>query len=423
MKIAIVGAGIVGVTTAYELARDGHDTTVFDRRSALAEEASFATGGLLAPAVLSSWGAPGAAPAPSVWGGAAKLRIGSALTATDLAWLRRWRQAARAYAQDPTPQPPLLALERLARYSHERLQAMATGLDMAFERSGGALLLLRSAADAAALQPVVEALRMAGTVATEVDAATARTIEPGLSEHTQLAGALHLPGGEAGNCRQFALLLRQAAQSLGVQFLFNQTVTRLVCTAQTSAPVSVQLQGETAPQHFDAVVLCTGASAATLLKPLGLRLPLVSLYGSTLSAPLQESINAPLSAVLDARHQVCIVRLGQRVRVSGGAELGRGQAGNAAHTATLQMLYQVLSDWFPGGAQMSGNVQVWRGARAALPDGPPVLGASGVPGLWLNIGHGASGWGLACGSARALADCVAGRTPDIDLAGMGAGRF
>ena len=422
MKIAIVGAGIVGVTTAYELARDGHHTTVFEQRSAIGEDASFATGGLLAPAVLAPWAAPGAAPVPSVWGRTATLRIGSALTAADLAWLRRWRRAVRAYARDPTPQLPLLALERLARYSHERLQALATELDLTFERSAGALLLLRSAADAAALQPVVEALRRAGTVANEVDAATARTIEPGLAEHTPLAGALHLPGGEAGNCRQFALLLRQAAQALGVQFCFNQTVTRLVAAPQACAPVGVHLQGEAAPQPFDAVVLCTGASAAQLLQPLGLRLPLVALYGSSLSAPLHEALNAPVSAVLDARHQVCIVRLGQRVRVSGGAELGRGH-GSAAHTATLQMLCQVLSDWFPGGTQLSGSVQVWRGARAALPDGPPVLGASGVPGLWLNIGHGASGWGLACGSARALADCVASRTPDIDLQGMGLRKF
>ena len=279
MKIAIVGAGIVGVTTAYELARDGHHTTVFEQRNAIGEEASFATGGLLAPAVLSPWAAPGASPVPTIWGRAATLRIGSALAPADLVWLRRWRQAARAYDRDPAPQPALLALEQLARYSHQRLQTLAAELELDFERSAGALLLLRSAADASALQPVVEALRMSGTVAIEVDAATARTIEPGLAEHTPLAGALHLPGGEAGNCRQFALLLRQAAQALGVQFLFNQTVTRLVCTTQTSAPVSVHLRGEPDPQHFDAVVLCTGASAATLLKPLGLHLPLVALYG------------------------------------------------------------------------------------------------------------------------------------------------
>lgn len=416
MNIAIVGAGIVGVTTAYELARDGHSVTVFEQRSAIAEEASFATGGLLAPAALVPWSAPGAAPLPSLWGRQATLRIGRALSTTDLAWLRRWRRAARAYTRSPTPQPPLAALEQLARYSHQHLQSLATALDLQFERSAGALLLLRSPTDAIALRPVVQALRDAGTPAHEVDAATARSLEPGLSPATPLVGALHVPTGEAGNCRQFALLLRQAAQQLGAQFVFNTCVTRLGHT-----PASVQVQGEAQARRFDAVVLCAGVASSTLLQPLGLRLPLVALYGCSVSAPLREALHAPCSAVIDAHHQVSIVRLGQRVRVSGGAELGRSS--QAPHPATLRTLYQVLSDWFPGGAQLSGSVQEWRGARAALPDGPPVIGASGLPGLWLNLGHGASGWGLACGSARALADTLAGRSPDVSLEGLTAQRF
>lgn len=416
MNIAIVGAGIVGVTTAYELAHAGHSVTVFEQRSATAEEASFAPGGLIAPGPLAPWSAPGATQEISLLGRQATLRIGRGLSSTDLAWLRRWRRAARSYARSSTPQPPLVALERLARYSHARLQELATLLDLQFERSAGALLLLRSPADAIALRPMVQALRDAGTPAHEVDAKTARCIEPGLSPETPLVGALHLPTGEVGNCRQFALLLRQAAQQLGAQFIFNTTVSRLGHT-----PASVHLSSEAQARPFDAVVLCAGVASAALLRPLGLRLPLVALHGCSISAPVREAMHAPYSAVIDARHQVSIVRLGQRVRVSGGAELGR--RGPAPHPATLRTLYQVLSDWFPGGAQLSASVQEWRGARPSLPDGPPVVGASGLPGLWLNLGHGASGWALACGSARALADALAGRTPDISLEGLDAQRF
>ncbi|NMM79875.1 amino acid dehydrogenase [Acidovorax sp. SRB_14] len=416
MNIAIVGAGIVGVTTAYELARDGHSVSVFEARSSAAEEASFATGALLAPGPLVPWAAPGATQGPSVWGARATLRLGRALSCTDLDWLRRWRRAARAYAHSATPQPPLQALERLARYSHARLHALSDALELQFERSTGMLLLLRTPADATALQPVVQALRDAGTVAHEIDADAARRIEPGLSSETPLAGALHLPGGEAGNCRQFALLLRQAAQQLGAQFHFNTRITALAHT-----PAGVQVQGEATARRFDAVVLCAGVASAALLRPLGLRLPLVALHGCSISAPLREALHAPHSAVVDARHQASIVRLGQRVRVSGGAELGR--RGTDPHGATLRMLYRVLSDWFPGGAQLSGSLQIWRGARPTLPDGPPVVGASGRPGLWLNLGHGASGWALACGSARALADAVAGRAPDVSLDGLDAQRF
>lgn len=416
MNIAIVGAGIVGVTTAYELAHDGHSVTVFEQHSAAAEETSFATGGLLAPGALVPWAAPGASQALSVWGRQATLRIGRDLTAVDLAWLRRWHRASRAYANSHAPQPPLVALERLARYSHQHLQTLAHTLDLQFERSDGVLLLLRNPADAISLRPAVQALRDAGTPALEIDAATAHSIEPGLCAATPLVGALHIPSGEAGNCRQFALLLRQAAQQLGAQFQFNATVTHVGHT-----PASVQLSGQTQAQRFDAVVLCAGVASTALLQPLGIRLPLVALHGCSVSAPLREALHAPLSAVVDARHQVSITRLGQRVRVSGGAELGRSS--NTTHPSTLRVLYQVLTDWFPGGTQLSGSVQEWRGARPSLPDGPPVIGASGLPGLWLNVGHGASGWALACGSARALADTIAGRAADISLEGLDAQRF
>ena len=211
-------------------------------------------------------------------------------------------------------------------------------------------------------------------------------------------------------------LLRQAAQQRGTQFEFGTRVARL-----TSAPAGVQLEGESTPRPFDAVVLCAGAQSAALLQPLGQRLPLVALYGSSVSAPLREELHAPLAAVVDVQTRTTMVRLGQRVRVSGGAELGTSTA--QAHPQTLGALYRVLGECFPGGLSHSSGLQVWRGARPMLPDGPPMVGQSAVPGLWLNLGHGASGWALACGSARALADQMAGKTPDIDLEGLGAQRF
>lgn len=416
MKIAIVGAGIVGVTTAYELAQDGHAVTVFEQRSAAAEEASFATGGLLAPGGLDPWSAPGTAQPPTWFGRHATLRPGRSLTLADLAWLRRWRRAARASARSGEPLPPLAALVRLARYSQARLQHLTESLDLHFEHGAGTLLLVRTPRDAHALRPALKALRDAGSTIHEVDADTARRIEPGLSPTLALAGALHLPDGLSGNCRQFALLLRQAAQQQGAQFHFNTRVARLA-----GHPAGVQVEGEPDLRPFDAVVLCAGVQSAALLQPLGQRLPLVALHGSSVSAPLREELHAPQGVVVDVQTQTTIARLGQRVRVSGGAELGRGPA--AAHPQTLRTLYRVLGECFPGGITHSSGLQVWRGARPMLPDGPPAVGATGVPGLWLNLGHGASGWSLACGSARALADQIAGKTPDIDLEGLGPQRF
>jgi D-amino-acid dehydrogenase len=403
MKIAIVGAGIVGVTTAYELAADGHAVTVFDRHSAAATQDSFATGGLLAPAAAIPWAIPGPL-APTRWlGRQAPLHLGRQLSLSDLSWLRQWRRAA---APRPHGAPPAsLAVLELARYSQARLLDLAQQLDLPFEHSAGALLLLRSARDAEATAPLLKALRETGHTALEVDADAARRIEPGLSPTLPLAGALHLPEGLAGNCRQFALLLRQAAQRLGADFQWSTAVER-ICTT----PTGVQMQGEASPRPFDAVVLCAGAQAAPLLRPLGLRLPLAALHGSTLSAPLREALHAPQSVVVDIASGSTMARLGQRVRIAGGAELGRA---HQAHPHTLHTLYRVLGECFPGGVTHASGVQVWRGARAMLPDGAPALGPSGAPGVWLNLGHGASGWALACGSARLLADQLAQRPPAL----------
>ncbi|MFT3814559.1 MAG: FAD-dependent oxidoreductase [Acidovorax sp.] len=410
MRIVIVGAGIVGITTAYELARDGHEVVVLEQRSAVAEEASFANAGLLAPGLLRPWAAPGVF-GPARWpllGPKALVRIASGASRADLQWLWRWRQTAqhnaRSLAQGALP-PALAALEELARYSQARLRQTLEALQLDPEIQRGGLVLLRTEQEHAALAPLAQLLRDAGLPLDWLDADAARRLEPGLSPHTPLAGALHLPEAEAGNCRLLALMLRQAAQELGVRFIFNAQVARL-----HHAPTGVQLAGETAARHCDAVVLCAGMASAALLRPLGLRLPLTALHGYTLSASLREELHAPQGSVMDAARQISIARLGLRIRVGGGAELGGGS--EERHEPTLARLYATLTDWFPGGAQLADNVQVWRGIRAMPPDGLPVLGASGLTGLWLNLGHGDSGWALASGGARLLADLIAQREPE-----------
>ena len=406
MKIAIVGAGIIGVTTAYELASDGHEVTVFEQRSAAAEEASFATAGLLAPHLLSPWAVPGFGHALRLMGPHATLRLSGGLSRANWAWLSRWRSATHASSA------PAAALERLAQYSQSRLQALAQRHELDFEASQGRLVLLRTEQERAQLQPALQVLRDSGVALREIDADVARQIEPGLSPEAPLAGAIHLPDARAGNCRLFAQLLRQGTQGSGVHFAFNTRIDRIGTT-----PVGVVVQGESDMRRFDAVVLCAGTASAALLPALGLRLPMAAVYGYSVSAPLRESTHAPQASVVDAAQQISITRLGQRVRIAGGAELAGADAEH--HAATLQRLYRTLNDWFPGGAQLSSGVQVWRGARPLLPDGAPVVGASGVPGLWLNTGHGAGGWALACGSARALADLMAQRAPEVPLDGLG----
>jgi D-amino-acid dehydrogenase len=281
-------------------------------------------------------------------------------------------------------------------------------------------VLLRTEKDNALVQPGLQVLRDAGVRFAEIDAEATRRVEPALNPDMQFLGAIQLPDDEVGNCRQFTMLLKTEAQRAGVSFEFNSTVTRIA----PGTPVRVTVGDAASERAFDALVCCAGLASADLLRPLGLRLPMAAVYGYSITAAVREPLNAPRSAVMDERFKVAITRLGQRVRVSGSAEIGG--LPEKKRPSSLQTLYKVLHDWFPGAAALSGTrsgVQEWKGARPMLPDGPPLLGASGVPGVWINLGHGSSGWALSCGSARVVADLMSGRTPEIDVQGLGIERL
>lgn len=415
MKIAIVGAGIIGITTAYELACDGHTVTVFERNSAAAAETSFANAGLVAPGYVTPWAAPGmpAKVLGHLLSRHAPVKIGLPLSAADLSWMWRWWRACapEVYAKNRA------RMQRLAFYSRQRLHHVCAERKLEYDRSDGYMVLLRSEKDQKLTRPGLQVLKDAGVSFSEIDEAAARLIEPALNPDTQFAGAIHLPGDEVGNCRQFALLLKDEARRMGVRFEFEKTVLSL---RPGTAP-SLTLKGEEKEQVFDGIVVSAGWWSAAMLRPIGLSLPMAAVHGYSISANILEPLNAPRSAVMDERFKVAISRLGQRVRVAGSAELG-GQPGKM-RADSLNTLYKVLADWFPGAGQLSRGVQVWKGARPMLPDGPPVIGPSGAPGIWLNLGHGSSGWALSCGSARALADLMAGRKAEVDLEGLGIERL
>lgn len=420
MKIAVVGAGVVGIACAHELSQDGHEVTVFERRSTVAEEASFASGALIAPGWTASWN-PEERQLGWPWSTATEgLQLARLPRGSEWSWLWQWRQAHQG--------PQLAAIQeqihRLVRYSEERLQALTEQHQLEHDRSHGMLVLLRTEQDASLAQASLQQLRDLGLPVKALTADDARGLEPALSTDTALHGAIELGGAAVANCREFAVLLRVQAQQLGCHFEFNTIVSRV--TALTPAGFLLELAPTASSQssdgsreqsrQFDAVVICAGAASAGLLNSMGLKVPLQTVRGHSLSAAVREPMDAPQSAVLDARLGVSIARLGQRVRVAGGREWGRESS--TPSKAGLQRLYRALSDWFPGAVRLggpAGNVQEWCGAQATLPDGAPLIGASRVPGLWLNLGHGPCGWSMACGAARALADQISGRASELTL--------
>lgn len=434
MRVAVIGAGIAGVCSAFELAADGHEVTVFERRGSVAAESSFAHSGLLAPAYLTAWSALGRRALLQPRRKHSSLQLSAAKLLSPALW-----RAARFNPEAARRLQPLLS------YSQARQAELRHSLQLDYERSEGLLMLLRSARELAAVQTGVTLLTELGLPHQQLDAAECRALEPGLSPDTALAGGIRLPQDEVGNCRQFAHLIRGEARRLGARFRFHTTVQRIepgtkpqILHAYTPPEESLAAAGpdsdsgsDTRPEtmepqleSFDAVVVCAAGESSALLRPLGLKLPLLTWQGYSITAPLRQ-IEAhpdlgPRSGLVDAQYHVALSRIGQRVRVSGVTEIG-GHATQMSQRAT-DTLHKVLHDWFPGAAQY-GAVQRWRGARARVADGLPLLGASGLAGVWLNTAHADGGWSIANGAARALADQMAGRTPAVDLAGMDISRL
>ena len=444
MRIAVIGAGIVGVTTAHELAALGHEVVVHDERGSVAAAGSFAAGGVQCPSLTGPLTAPGlrAALLRGWVGGDARVRWHPWAGRGTWGWLRRawgastppaWQRTQRAFAE-------------LARLSLSRQARLCADLLIDIERSDGLLLLWRDPKALARARADAAWVESLGAHVQWLDEAQARAHEDALNADTRIAGGLRLNEGGVGNCRQFAHLLRDhGEQRLSIDYRFSSRVraltpdgdgvvvqaeqlpltTGFAAAAGSTTAADTQRQAlarrtqaaarflePVTQERFDRVVICGGANITDLLEPTGLRLPLMPLHAHSVTFPLRAPELGPRSAVIDAASGASVARLGQRVRVAGGAELGGPAA--RADDVRVKALYRVLHDWFPAAAHL-GRPQVWKGAQAVLADGPPLIGPTGVPGLWLNVGHGQWGWTLACGSARLIADQISGRNADLDL--------
>lgn len=420
MRIAVIGAGIVGVTSAYELAAAGHDVSVFEQGGSIAAEASFAPAGLDGAGWAAAWSP--LATSGNLLGLAVRGRLPAALalgsSLSSLGWKLKWLRANRAAMQRELHQ----RLHRLASYSRARAAELTQALHLDFERSSGVMVVSRSAAESHRLLGGLAVLDHLGVRHQQLTADECRALELGLNPQTSLHGAVRLPDEGAGNSREFAHLIKQHAQRHGAHFAFNTEV--LAIQPGTRPELMLRRGTERSRDTADAVVLCAGLASGQLLAPLGLKLPLMGVTGLSVTAPLRlDDIHpqvGPNSALLDPRRGVSIIRAGTRLRASGGARVGA--MSRAQEASAWKALYRALDEWFPGAARTS-QAQQWRGVSPSLPDGLPVLGRSGLEGVWLNVGHGSVGWAMACGSARVVSTLISGGTAEIDTTGLTIDRF
>lgn len=414
MHVIIVGAGIIGVCSAWYLRQRGVEVTVLERRSGVAQETSFGNAGIVAPGYVTPWASPGmprkilsymfSAEAPVLF----RPNANPALWR----WLARWLRECRVDRYRVNKE----RMQRIAFYSRTQLHDVRERLGIQYEQAQGYLQLLRTERDLAMIGPARELLDETGVRYRMLSAEECHELEPGLSTATTLAGGLYLPDDESGNCPMFAHALRRFAEDDGVSFRFNVAVDRLL----TEGGRVTGVRAAAKPHAADAVLVCGGNASPALLGRVGVRVPMYPVKGYSATVALDPNAIGPRRALMDEAYKTAITPFANRMRIAGTAEIG--DSALTLRDAALRTLIKVASDWFPGAARYS-DAQFWVGARPMLPDGPPVLGATPVGGLYLNLGHGSTGWAMACGSARVLADVITGTTPEIALDGLTIERY
>ncbi|QQO23893.1 D-amino acid dehydrogenase [Bradyrhizobium diazoefficiens] len=416
MKVLILGSGVIGVTSAYYLARAGHEVTVVDRQPEPALETSFANAGEVSPGYSSPWAGPGVPVKAVKW---LLMKHGPLVVRPKLdpvmwVWLLKMLRncTSARYAVNKSRMIPI------AEYSRDSLRDLRRDIGIQYdERAKGTLQLFRYQAQLDGTAEDIAVLKQYGVPFEVLSREGCIAVEPALSGvKEKFVGGLRLPQDETGDCHMFTQALARHAEALGVRFMFNTGINRIVTDGARVSGVATSA----GLLQADAYVLALGSWSSRLVAPLGISLPVYPVKGYSITVPTKDTTGAPESTVMDESYKVAITRLGNRIRVGGTAEIsGYSDKLYDARRATLD---HSLTDLFPRGGDLA-KATFWSGLRPMTPDGPPVIGPTQYGNLHLNTGHGTLGWTMACGSGRVLADMLSGRKPDIDVSALTVDRY
>ncbi|MGU5818162.1 D-amino acid dehydrogenase [Aeromonas caviae] len=416
MDIVVLGGGVVGVTSAWYLAKAGHKVTLLERRDGVALETSHANAGQISPGYASPWAAPGIPLKAAKW--LLQRHAPFTVRPTSDPFQLRWMLKMFANCTPAAYAVNKGRMVRLAEYSRDCMKQLRGELALDYEgRQLGTLQLFRSQAQLDASQRDIAVLEEYGVPYQSLNSDGCEEVEPALARvRGKVVGGLRLPGDETGDCFRFTQALADEARKLGVSFVFNCAIDEVEIAKGRAVAVRA---GE---QRFqaDAIVCALGSYGTGFLRPLGIELPVYPVKGYSLTLPMTDAEGAPRSTVLDETYKVAITRFDERIRVGGMAELsGFNLALNPRRHDTLAM---VVRDLFPQGGNLE-QATFWTGLRPMTPDGTPLVGPSPIPGLWLNTGHGTLGWTMAAGSGQLLSDLISGNTPDISDEGLTLARY
>jgi len=415
MRVVILGSGVIGVTSAYYLALAGHEVTVLDRQTGPALETSFGNAGQISPGYAAPWAAPGVPLKALKWmlQEHAPLSISPDGTLFQLQWM--WQMlincSSTRYAVNKQ------RMVHLAEYSRDCFKDLRAATNIQYEgRQQGTLQLFRNDEQYNSAQKDIAVLKQAGVPYELLSADQLAAAEPALAavKH-KLKGGLRLPNDETGDCQLFTTTLAAMAEKLGVQFRYGVSIDAL--TMEGGKITGVKSGNDTITA--DAYVVALGSYTTNFLHGI-LDIPVYPVKGYSITVPIVDAAKAPVSTILDETYKIAITRFDDRIRVGGMAELvGFNTNLKAKRQETLEM---VLNDLFPGAGDLEHD-SFWTGLRPMTPDGTPLVGATKVPNLFLNTGHGTLGWTMSCGSGSVLADIISGKTPAIDARELNLTRY
>ncbi len=416
MKVIVLGSGVIGVTSAYQLALAGHEVTVVDRQPAAGLETSFANAGEVSPGYSAPWAGPGV-PLKAIKWLLMQHRPLVIRPHLDLN-LIRWAVAMLRNCTMARYELNKGRMVRLAEYSRDCLRELRADTGLHYdERMQGTLQLFRTQKQLDASAADITVLQRTGVGYELLDRAGCIRHEPALAQvQDKFLGGLLLPGDETGDCFKFTQNLAALAAQRGVMFRHGTTIRKLQSDGgQISGVVT-----DAGVLRADAYLVALGSHSPLVLTPVGVRIPVYPVKGYSITVPITDPRGAPESTVMDESHKVAVTRLGERIRVGGTAELAGYDL--RLHEARRRTLEHVVTDLFPSGGDVS-RAEFWCGLRPMTPDGTPVLGATSLRNLYLATGHGTLGWTMAAGTGRVMADLISGRKPGIDMAGLTIERY
>jgi len=411
MKALVLGCGIIGVTTAYELAKAGLDVTVVERESAPAQFTSFANAGLVTPAHAYAWANPSVPliMLKSLIRNDTSVRFKPSIDPA----LWRW---TLAFLGQCTAKRAAVTTQRKARlclYSLERQQELVAETGVEYDRNTGGLLYSyrsQQSLDGAAVKAdIMRALGIPLEVLTPDEMVKKDPALATAKDH--MAGALFAPDDESGDACLFSKGLANVCKDMGVKFLFNTTIEGFETQGDTVSAIRTDKGRLTA----DIFVMCLGIFSPHISKDLGLRLPIYPVKGYSMTVPVTEPKKCPAIGGVDENNLLAYCPMGDRLRVTATAEIS-GYSNNHRPKDFAHMA-RVIKDLFPGAADYD-KPEYWAGLRPMTPQGTPYFGTAKHTNLWLNTGHGHIGWTMAAGSARITRDLILNKKPEIDLEGF-----